>query len=235
MLLHAGALLRDGARGRAALLVVAHPDDETMFFAPAMLCLARTLELHVLCLSTGDFDGLGARREAEMPKACACLGVPPDRVRLLDDPLLRDGPCEEWPAERIARLVDAELQERSAERVLTFDAHGISQHPNHVSVHRGVMLLAAERRARPAAPLRVYELRSHGLVRRHLSVWDVPLTLLVWWLRRLLGADDIVCVSLRPWAVHRAMREHRSQYVWFRKLYILVSRYVWVNTLVRAS
>ena len=29
------------------------------------------------------------------------------------------------------------------------------------------------------------------------------------------------------------MREHRSQYVWFRKLYVLVSAYVWVNTLVR--
>jgi N-acetylglucosaminylphosphatidylinositol deacetylase len=27
----------------------------------------------------------------------------------------------------------------------------------------------------------------------------------------------------------RAMREHRSQLVWFRWLYVLFSRYMWVN------
>jgi len=27
----------------------------------------------------------------------------------------------------------------------------------------------------------------------------------------------------------RAMHEHRSQLVWFRRLYVLLSRYMWVN------
>lgn len=36
------------------LLVIAHPDDESMFFAPTLLELLRAGEqVHVLCLSTG--------------------------------------------------------------------------------------------------------------------------------------------------------------------------------------
>eukprot|EP00061_Rhincodon_typus_P012866 g38878.t1 len=39
--------------GAAALLVTAHPDDECMFFAPALLRLTgRRLSVHLLCLST---------------------------------------------------------------------------------------------------------------------------------------------------------------------------------------
>ena len=90
--------------GGRALLVTAHPDDEAMFFAPAVLCLARSVEVHILCLSSGDYDGLGAVRARELPHACACLGVPPARVRVLDDPQLRDGPCTHWPAAHEDRI-----------------------------------------------------------------------------------------------------------------------------------
>lgn len=53
------ALLRD--HGSAILLVVAHPDDEAMFFSPTMLALARSGggSVHVLCLSTGDQRACG--------------------------------------------------------------------------------------------------------------------------------------------------------------------------------
>nr|XP_044987192.1 N-acetylglucosaminyl-phosphatidylinositol de-N-acetylase isoform X4 [Jaculus jaculus] len=40
--------------GSRALLVIAHPDDEAMFFAPTVLGLARLKHLvSVLCFSTG--------------------------------------------------------------------------------------------------------------------------------------------------------------------------------------
>ena len=35
------------------LLVIAHPDDEAMFFVPSMLHLRRHFNVHVLCLSNG--------------------------------------------------------------------------------------------------------------------------------------------------------------------------------------
>lgn len=270
----------------SAILVTAHPDDEAMFFAPALLALSSTLQLHVLCLSTGNYDGLGALRAVELPRACACLGVPAERVRIVEDPLLQDGPATDWPAERIADIVEAELQATGATRVITFDAQGVSRHANHVGVHRGVRLLAHRQRHEYAAgassvstccssppvlrstagttsssasqtpssstsasrppPLEVFELRSTGLVQRHLGWCAVLLTLISWWLRlhvmmpRVMPTPSeedrvVVCVSLQPWVVHRAMVQHHSQYVWFRRLYVLVSRYVWVNELVRTK
>ena len=37
-------------------MVVAHPDDETMFFGPTVCNLVRSgADVHVLCLSTGDY------------------------------------------------------------------------------------------------------------------------------------------------------------------------------------
>ncbi len=41
-------------------LVVAHPDDEAMFFGPFLRAAAAVApeSVHVLCLSTGDFDGM---------------------------------------------------------------------------------------------------------------------------------------------------------------------------------
>jgi len=68
-------LRADGA-GSGALLVIAHPDDECMFFTPTVLGLARQgITAHVLCLSTGNFDGLGATRSRELRASCVELGV----------------------------------------------------------------------------------------------------------------------------------------------------------------
>lgn len=45
------------------LLLIAHPDDEAMFFSPALTWLTRPNlgnQVMILCLSSGDADGLGA-------------------------------------------------------------------------------------------------------------------------------------------------------------------------------
>lgn len=235
-----GSLLDDGA-GDGALLVVAHPDDETMFFSPTILSLASELRLHVLCLSTGDYDGLGALRATELPRACAQLGVHAARVDVVDDDNLRDGPSTIWPSAVVSAHVRKALELHGLRRVITFDAGGVSGHANHVGVCHGVRLLAAEEAARSsssssAATLVVYELLSTGWLRRHLSFWEVAITIAAMALGQLTacqGRPRRVCfVSPRPWACHLAMREHTSQYVWYRRLYVLLSRYVFVNTLV---
>ena len=250
------------------LLVIAHPDDETMFFAPALLCLQNSIT--VLCLSNGDYDGLGKVRERELPRACECLGIDSSRVRILDDPRLRDGPNAHWSADVIADLVQAELPRLRGVRIFTFDASGITRHANHIAAHNGLLRLA---RRRPHW-IQLYTLRSTGLVRRYLGLFDVPIalfgayarhwlsllythwmsivcSLVVYFgwvlpatLKRYTNEEPallkcrplpLVCLSLRPWSVHKAMRQHRSQYVWFRKLYVLVSRYVWINTFVKVD
>lgn len=69
------------------LFLTAHPDDEVMFFAPAILALTRlSIEVHALCLSIGDADGAGHRRRDELQQAYRVLGVPSNWVQVVNDP-----------------------------------------------------------------------------------------------------------------------------------------------------
>lgn len=70
------------------LLVVAHPDDECMFFSPSVLAAA---DCHILCLSKGtclqtigNRDGLGDIRARELRTSAEKLGV--TKVHLSDEP-----------------------------------------------------------------------------------------------------------------------------------------------------
>ncbi len=56
------------------LLVVAHPDDETIFFAGALL-QKRDLPWHVICLTDGNADGRGQERKSEFLAATKLFGV----------------------------------------------------------------------------------------------------------------------------------------------------------------
>jgi hypothetical protein len=70
------------------LILIAHPDDECMFFSPTILALTQDLQkqVFVLSLSNGNFDGLGKIREKELIKSCERLGVPAGRVEVMDHP-----------------------------------------------------------------------------------------------------------------------------------------------------
>lgn len=56
-----------------ALIVVAHPDDETLFFGG--LIQAKPYRWHVVCVTDGNGDGRGEQRSFEYITACKKLGV----------------------------------------------------------------------------------------------------------------------------------------------------------------
>lgn len=56
------------------LLVVAHPDDETLFFAGALFNL-RDRPWHVICVTNGNADGQGVTRAKQFQQACRKLNV----------------------------------------------------------------------------------------------------------------------------------------------------------------
>lgn len=85
------------------LLLTAHPDDECMFFAPTLLGLTQArnggeepqriiekqktpADVFSLCLSSGDADGLGETRKAELERSLDVLGVERGRRWALDEP-----------------------------------------------------------------------------------------------------------------------------------------------------
>ena len=74
------------------------------------------------------------------------------------------------------------------------------------------------------ASAKFYKLQSTHILRKFLGVFDLPLTL-------LLVARKLVVINL--WdlrAVFLAMSMHWSQFVWFRFLFILLSRFSYVNS-----
>lgn len=210
-----------------------------MFFAPLILHLTAQLGMHValLCLSTGNADGLGRVRSQELLHACALLGISRDDVTIVDDARLPDGMHQRWPPAVVAEHVAQAARRFQPGRVYTFDEHGVSGHPNHLAVVEGVQHWWASTPS--SSSLRslpqLWQLESVSLTRKYAGPMDCPLS----WLATVVGRrwhrrQACLCLNLRhPKRAWRALLAHRSQMVWYRRLWPLFSRYMYVNTLVR--
>jgi N-acetylglucosaminylphosphatidylinositol deacetylase len=72
------------------LFVLAHPDDECMFFTPTVHGMQETSNIYLLVLSNGGWDGLGKLREKEMEQVARFMGFVEHKV--VDDPKIGDNP-----------------------------------------------------------------------------------------------------------------------------------------------
>ncbi|CAK5274229.1 unnamed protein product [Mycena citricolor] len=205
------------------LLLTAHPDDECMFFAPTLLAL-RSSRVHALCLSVGDADGLGGTRKREFEYSLDLLGVGRDQRRVLDHPDLQDNFTQIWNAQSISDVLSPVLKEWNIDTILTFDAGGVSGHPNHRSLPEGVLVLQSSTQT----AFRAFTLITTPLPTKYIGViapvWEK--------LRSLLSTKNTITFVSSPHqyvSALAAMRAHASQLVWFRWLYVMFSRYMWVN------
>jgi len=216
--------------GERLMLVTAHPDDEAMFFAPMLFAnravsgSAMKQRVNVMCLSTGDADGLGRMRRKELVAACAVLGVKKEGVHVYDDAKLRDGMDTHWDEAYIAKLVKSEVTKYKIDTIITFDAHGVSGHANHRAIARAIAGMVLEQQL-PST--RVFALESVGFVRKFLGVLDGFFSSYSEWffVTPPGGIAD-------TWT---AMSKHKSQFVLFRKAFLIFSRFTYVNTLVELS
>ncbi|KAF0306522.1 N-acetylglucosaminyl-phosphatidylinositol de-N-acetylase [Amphibalanus amphitrite] len=211
---------------RRALIVTAHPDDECMFFGPTVVGLLRQpgCLVYLLCLSTGDYDGRGKVRKEELYRSCQVLGIKRENVILLRHSRLPDHPGRSWNDALVSELILQHVMSLDIDTVVSFDPHGVSYHRNHRSCFYGLLHLLRE--GRLPTECAVYCVPTVNLLRKFSSFLDVPLT--------LLTSEVVSLVSLDEWSrIQHAMGQHRSQIVWFRVLYMLFSRYVFINSLER--
>ncbi|KAL0053191.1 hypothetical protein WJX82_002224 [Trebouxia sp. C0006] len=180
-----------------------------------------------------NFEGLGKKRQAELRDACAVLGIEPENVFILDDPDLQDGPQAQWPPELIASIIAAQASKVKADMIITFDAQGVSHHPNHIAVWRGAVSYLRKAidwtAANFSSSVMVYALQSSSMWRKFCGPLDIPLSLY----QTKLGKVQACYISKQPFIAIQALKAHKSQYVWYRMLYIRISRYTYVNTLIR--
>ncbi|NXU40027.1 PIGL acetylase, partial [Drymodes brunneopygia] len=170
---------------------------------------------------SGNYYNQGEIRKKELEESCCVLGIPASDVTVIDHRDLPDDPAVEWDTQLLATLVLKHIEAKNINLVLTFDAGGVSGHANHVSVHTAVRYRLC--------PLpwgcRVLVLESVNLFRKYISFLDVLISC-------LLPRDALfILTEEETEQAKRAMRCHRSQLLWFRRLYLLCSRYLVVNSL----
>ncbi len=166
----------DSPPADSVLLILAHPDDESFMLASTAARLTDAgRRVGLVCATRGQAgsagepplvprDELPALRERELREACAILGI--EVVALLDHEDKRLGEAD--PDAMREALVRHVRRERPAV-VVTFDAKGVSGHPDHQAIGRfalDAVVAAADARYEP-------ELGTAHRVRR--VVWPAPL------------------------------------------------------------
>jgi N-acetylglucosamine malate deacetylase 2 len=130
-----------------ALVVCAHPDDESFGLGAVVAAMADAgSEISVLCFTHGEASKLGEPvnnlalvRADELTQAATVLGV--TRTELLDYP---DGHLEEVELGTLADHVKHQVALSHADTLLVFDEGGITGHPDHRHATTAAVL-AAER------------------------------------------------------------------------------------------
>ncbi|KAJ4807911.1 N-acetylglucosaminyl-phosphatidylinositol de-N-acetylase [Rhynchospora pubera] len=213
------------------LLVMAHPDDESMFFSPTIIYLASEgHRIHLLCISVGNADGLGRTRKQELYHACTIFEIPREQIQILDHQNFQDGFHNKWEHNLLGQLINDSIAIWNIDTVITFDKYGVSGHPNHRDVHHAVRNLMHENLPRE---IEAWELISMSIFRKYsgpASVWPSLLCLSSYQKR-----DMLLLLNSNPYKSYHAMEKHKSQWVWFRKLFVVFSSYTYMNILHKIS
>ncbi|VVC99759.1 unnamed protein product [Leptidea sinapis] len=170
--------IRGSLGAKRVLVVIAHPDDECMFFGPTIfrLCEQGT-EVYLLCLSNGNYDGKGRERSQELWDACRELRVPDSNIYLINDTRLQDSPKVQWPIPVIAQLIQHHIESLDVDTLVTFDRGGVSSHPNHSAVFYAVAYMFVENMM--PTKCKLYTLDSVNILRKYFGFLDLPLSFLL--------------------------------------------------------
>lgn len=130
---------------RSALVVIAHPDDESFGLGGVLARLAAAgTRLRVLCFTRGEASTLGANadlataRSVELARAAEELSV--TDVSLLD---YADGRLADIPTADLEHAVEAYLGD--ADALVVFEPNGVTGHPDHQAATRAAGHVAARR------------------------------------------------------------------------------------------
>eukprot|EP00794_Sanderia_malayensis_P010940 gene10940-12101_t len=180
----------------SVLFVTAHPDDESMFFAPSILHSLRHLgrnNVYVLCLTTGDYYGQGRVRAKEIIEACDSLGMRNNNVFICDNVAFKDG-MSDWDTNKVECEIRRIVKDYNIMNIVTFDSYGISGHHDHIKISEA--LKSAKRIDMCDLKPNLYTLESVNILRKYISVFDLVYSVLDGLLLTNFGSTDKSLVML---------------------------------------
>ncbi len=123
---------------KTVFCVIAHPDDEAFGPSGTLALLAKTEDVHVICVTDGAADprfhpeggkGLAAVRAAELKASAHALGI--TKVHFLH---FRDGTLNNNLYHEVADRLSALVKRYSPSLLITTELRGVSGHLDHVAV-----------------------------------------------------------------------------------------------------
>ena len=143
-------------------------------------------------------------------------------------------------APKMASIPSKEAPQANIDVIITFDAHGVSSHPNHKSLYHGAhsfLKALMHRHSGWECPIKLYTLTTTTVFRKYLSLLDAPATLIAAIvMKKQLGEFPTpLLFASSPIGYRTAQKAmttaHESQMRWFRWGWIGLSRYMIINDL----
>jgi N-acetylglucosaminylphosphatidylinositol deacetylase len=215
------------------IFITAHPDDEAMFFIPTILSLPNPK--WILCLSNGNYDGLGKQREIELNRACGLLGF--DKVTCLDNPALLDGPKGLWSKDDINQVLKEHIPTDRHVHIITFDEGGVSGHINHRDTFNGVQHFLNEQKILGGSVQGwALETITNPFI-KYLPMYHWCMLAWTWFMEShcrtaalpLLESLHVESTFYRPIMNWKCMSAHETQFVWYRRIFVVFSIYTYYN------
>jgi len=110
-------------------------------------------------------------------------------------------------------------QEEPIDILISFDQYGVSAHPNHIACYHGIESVMIQK----LFNFEFYALKTVGTFKKYMGYAACA----------FLYPMDYQLFLFSPWQNWRVLACHTSQFVWFRKLSVLFSRYTFVNSFDR--
>lgn len=143
-------------------------------------------------------------------------------------------------APNMSTISSTEAPQAAIDIIITFDAHGVSSHPNHKSLHAGAhsfLKALMHRHSGWECPIKLYTLTTTSIFRKYASLLDAPATIINAIVKKKeLGDYPTPLLFISSPARYRTAQKamtlaHESQMRWFRWGWITLSRYMLLNDL----
>ena len=205
----------------SVLLIIAHPDDEIMFWTPTIKTLiSNNVTMKILCLSNGNYDGLGELREKEFDDVSIELNLP-DNV-ILNIPELQDNIKQKWEPSIVSQQIEEFLKDnQDVKTILTFDGNGVTKHPNHISCYNGLSYyLKIHNDECKRKGIKVFTLDSFNFVLQYSGL--MPFLSAIF--------KKYSYISITFFSSYRLMSLYKTQFNLLRKAHVLFSCYSYFNS-----